>query len=190
MIRANRFGRIGLRIARATKGDSPRQTKPKKAVHELFAGAFRNKGSMWIVLVFPRKNTRIHKNGPNSWASRFDLFFGLPGQLLKAEHLHFPNAVVLNAVRRRRTQMRAKERKMQMSANAKERKRARKGAKECKRSLPRKSCKQPGWKKTRARNLFSLNFRQYFGCGLDLARIWLGYGSGMAQMRLGRFRMR
>ena len=40
-------------------------------------GAFRNKSSMWIVLVFLRKNTRIHKNGRNSWTSRFGPLFGL-----------------------------------------------------------------------------------------------------------------
>ena len=32
---------------------------------------------MWIVLVFLRKNTRIHKNGRNSWTFRFCPFFGL-----------------------------------------------------------------------------------------------------------------
>ena len=52
------------------------QTK-ERSVHELFAGAFRNKSSMWIVLVFQRKNTRIHKNGRNSWTFRFGPFFGL-----------------------------------------------------------------------------------------------------------------
>ena len=39
--------------------ESPRQTK-ERPVHELSPGAFRNKSSMWIVLVFLRKNTRIH----------------------------------------------------------------------------------------------------------------------------------
>ena len=57
--------------------------------------------------------------------------------------LRFPNAVVLNAVGRRNTQMSAKERKCK---SAKQRKRAQKGAKECKRMLPRKNCKQPGLK--------------------------------------------
>ena len=52
-------------------------TNQKKSVHELFAGAFRNKNSMWIALVFLRKNTRIHKNGRNSWIFRFGPFFGL-----------------------------------------------------------------------------------------------------------------
>ena len=42
------------------------QTK-ERSVHKFLAGAFRNKSSMWIVLVFLRKNTRIHKNGRNSW---------------------------------------------------------------------------------------------------------------------------
>ena len=53
------------------------QTK-ERSVHELFAGAFTlNKSSMWIVLVFLRKNTRIHKNGRNSWTFHFGPFFGL-----------------------------------------------------------------------------------------------------------------
>ena len=52
------------------------QTK-ERPVHELFPGAFRNKSSMWIALVFPRKNTRIHKNGRNSWTFCFGPFFGL-----------------------------------------------------------------------------------------------------------------
>ena len=57
--------------------------------------------------------------------------------------LQFPNAVVLNAVGRRNTQIRAKERKWaQKSANA----RAQKGAKERKRALLRKNYKQPGLK--------------------------------------------
>ena len=54
----------------------PRQTEPKKG-HELFTGAFRKKSSMWIVLVFIRRNTRIHKNGRDSWTFRFGPFFGL-----------------------------------------------------------------------------------------------------------------
>ena len=54
-------------------------------------------------------------------------------------HLQFPNAVVLNAVVRRNTQMSAKERKRK---SAKEHKRAQKGAKERKRALLRKNCKQ------------------------------------------------
>ena len=32
---------------------------------------------MWIVLVFLRKNTTIHRNGRNSWTFRFGPFFGL-----------------------------------------------------------------------------------------------------------------
>ena len=55
----------------------PGKPNQKKSVHELFAGAFRNKSSMWIVLVFLRKNTRIHENGRNSWTFRFGPFFGL-----------------------------------------------------------------------------------------------------------------
>ena len=52
------------------------QTK-ERSVHELFTGAFWNKSSMWIVLVFLRRNTRIHKIGRNSWTFRFGPFFGL-----------------------------------------------------------------------------------------------------------------
>ena len=36
-----------------------------------------------------------------------------------------------------------------------------------------------------ARNLFSLNFRQDFGCGSGLARIWLGCGLVVARIWLG-----
>ena len=36
-----------------------------------------------------------------------------------------------------------------------------------------------------ARNLFSLNFRQDFGCGSDVARTWLGLGSDVAWTWLG-----
>ena len=64
--------------------------------------------------------------------------------------LEFPNAVVLNAVVRRksakerkRAQMSAKERKRKC---AKVRKRAQKCTKERKRALTRKNCKQPGLK--------------------------------------------
>ena len=50
----------------------------KITVHELFTRAFQNKCSMWIVLVFPRKTSRIHKNGRNSRTfPRFAPFFGL-----------------------------------------------------------------------------------------------------------------
>ena len=38
----------------------------ESSVHELFTGAFRNKSSMRIVLVFSSKDTRIHRNGRNS----------------------------------------------------------------------------------------------------------------------------
>ena len=58
-------------------GLAPANQTKERLVHELFAGAFRNKSSMWIVLVFPRRNTRIHKNGRNSWTLRFGPFFGL-----------------------------------------------------------------------------------------------------------------
>ena len=59
-------------------GVAPANQTKGRSVHELFAGAFRNKSSMWIVLVFPKKkNTRIHKKGRNSWTFRFGAFFGL-----------------------------------------------------------------------------------------------------------------
>ena len=44
-------------------GVAPANQTKERSVHKLFAGAFRNKSSMWIVLVFLRKNTRIHKKG-------------------------------------------------------------------------------------------------------------------------------
>ena len=46
-------------------------------------GIPEQKFDMWIVLVFLRKNTRIHKKGRNSWTFRFGPFFGLPERLLK-----------------------------------------------------------------------------------------------------------
>ena len=46
-------------------GVAPANQTKERSVHELFTGAFRNKSSMWIVLVFPRRNTWIHKNGRN-----------------------------------------------------------------------------------------------------------------------------
>ena len=55
----------------------PQPTKPRKVSSWTFHRAFRNKSSMWIVHVFLRKNTRIHKNGRNSWSFRFGPFFGL-----------------------------------------------------------------------------------------------------------------
>ena len=58
-------------------GVAPANQTKERSVHELFAGGFQNKSSMWIVLVFLRKNTRIHKNGRNSWTFRFGPFFGL-----------------------------------------------------------------------------------------------------------------
>ena len=70
-------------------------------------------------------------------------------QMIIFHVLQFPNAVVLNAVGRRNTQMRANERnRVQMSAKERKRKSAKeqKGSKERRRALPRKSCKQPGLK--------------------------------------------
>ena len=68
-------------------------------------------------------------------------------------NLQFPNAVVLNAVGRRSTQMRAKERKWvqraQTQKSAKERKR---GAKGCKRALPRKKLQTTRFETTRFGN--------------------------------------
>ena len=42
-------------------GVAPANQTKERSVHELFAGAFRNKSSIGILLVFLRKNTRIHK---------------------------------------------------------------------------------------------------------------------------------
>ena len=56
--------------------------------------------------------------------------------------LQFPNVVVLNAVRRRNTQMRANERKR---AQTQVRKRAQKSAKGRKRGLPRKIANNQVW---------------------------------------------
>ena len=67
------FGPLGRHLS----GVAPANQTKERSVHELFTGAFRNKSSMWIVLVFLRKNTRIHKNGRNSWTFRFGPFFGL-----------------------------------------------------------------------------------------------------------------
>ena len=41
-------------------GVAPANQTKERSVHELFAGAFWNRSSMWILLVFPRKNTRIY----------------------------------------------------------------------------------------------------------------------------------
>ena len=58
--------------------ESTRQTKPKKGQFMNFSQkALWNQSSMWIAFVFPRKNTRIHKNRRNSWTFRFGPFFGL-----------------------------------------------------------------------------------------------------------------
>ena len=67
---------LGLWTTECTKqqklsGVAPANQSKERSVHELSAGAFRNKSSMWIVLVSPKKNTRIHKNGWNSWTFRF-----------------------------------------------------------------------------------------------------------------------
>ena len=72
-----------LRVQRS--GVTPANQTKERPVHELFAGAFRNKSSMWIVLVFPRKK---HQNS-QKWAKFMNfsfwpfLWFGLPGRLLK-----------------------------------------------------------------------------------------------------------
>ena len=66
---------LGVALANQTK---------ERSVHERFAGAFRNKSSMWIVLVFLRKK---HQNS-QKWAKFMNfsfwpfLWFGLPGRLL------------------------------------------------------------------------------------------------------------
>ena len=49
----------------------------RRSVHELFAGAFWNRSSIWIVLVLLRKNTRTHEKCRNSWTFRFGPFFAL-----------------------------------------------------------------------------------------------------------------
>ena len=65
-------------------GVVPANQTEERSVHELFAGAFRNKSSMWIVLVFLRKK---HQNS-QKWAKFMNfsfwpfLWFGLPGRLL------------------------------------------------------------------------------------------------------------
>ena len=62
-------------------GVTPANQTKDRSVHELFAAAFRNKSSMWIVLVFPQeKHQKIHKKGRNSWTFRFGPFFGLVGR--------------------------------------------------------------------------------------------------------------
>ena len=53
-------------------GVAPANQTKERSVHELFTGAFRNKSSTFL-----RKNTRIHKNGRNSWTLRFGPFFNL-----------------------------------------------------------------------------------------------------------------
>ena len=60
------------------KGVTPANQTKERSVHELFAGAFRNKSSRCESCLFSQgKNTRIHKNGRNSWTFRFGPFFGL-----------------------------------------------------------------------------------------------------------------
>ena len=65
-------------------GVAPANQTKERSVHELFAGAFRNKSSMWIVLVFLRKkhqNSQKRANFMNFLFWPF-LWFGLPGRLL------------------------------------------------------------------------------------------------------------
>ena len=64
-------------VRRGIFRSGPGKPNQRKVSSWTFAGAFRNKSSMWIVLVFLRKNTRIHKKGRNSWTFRFGPFFGL-----------------------------------------------------------------------------------------------------------------
>ena len=47
-----------LALEQPQSGVAPANQTKERSVHELFAEAFRNKSSMWIVLVFPRRNTR------------------------------------------------------------------------------------------------------------------------------------
>ena len=77
----------GCSYARARRTFSrvaPANQTKERSVQELFTGAFRNKSSAWIVLVFLRKNTRIHKKGRNCMNFSFwpFLWFGLLGRLL------------------------------------------------------------------------------------------------------------
>ena len=55
----------------------PRQTKPKKGQFMNFSQG--HSGTKFNVnrASFPKENTRIHKNGRNSWTFRFGPFFGL-----------------------------------------------------------------------------------------------------------------
>ena len=69
-------------------GVAPANQTKERLVHELFRGAFRNKSSMWIVLVFLRNHT---PEFTKKWAKFMNfsfwsfLWFGLPGRLL----IHF-----------------------------------------------------------------------------------------------------
>ena len=66
--------------------ESPWQTNPKKGQFTNFSQGQTGTRvrDVSFVLVFPRKNTRVHKNGRNSWTFLFWPFFwfGLPGRLL------------------------------------------------------------------------------------------------------------
>ena len=96
-------------------------------------------------------------------------------------NLQFPNVVVLNAVGRRNTQMRAKWCKWaQKSTNAS----PQKSAKGRKRALPRKNCKQPGLKQP------GVEWHCFFYQG-GPGSVRFGYGLGMerfAWFRFSRFR--
>ena len=48
------------------KGVTPSNLTKARPIHEHFPGGNWNQSSMCIALVFPRINTRIHKNGRNS----------------------------------------------------------------------------------------------------------------------------
>ena len=50
----------------------PNQRKASSCI--FYGGIPEQKFDMWIVLVFPRKTTRIHKSGRNSWTFRFGPF--------------------------------------------------------------------------------------------------------------------
>ena len=75
----------GQILAKEMSGVAPANQTKERSVHELFAGAFRNKSSMWIVLVFQRKK---HQNS-QKWAKFMNFsswpffWFGLLGWLLK-----------------------------------------------------------------------------------------------------------
>ena len=80
----SRFSGVYLSLLCFRSGVAPANQTKERPVHEPFPGAFRNKNSMWIVLVFLRKK---HQNS-QKWVKFMNfslwpfLWFGLPGRLL------------------------------------------------------------------------------------------------------------